>query len=151
MGKQETTRYSIEVQTTIGTGIRDAWALLVDPARLGRLYWDSTVESDFTPGHPIVWKGTWEGRPFEDRGTILQATPPGRLQYSHWSPSMGADTEENRNLLTWELAQEGGRVRVTFRHENIATKELKDHSEPMWKMLLDRMKDLLEKTGQPRR
>jgi uncharacterized protein YndB with AHSA1/START domain len=150
MRKQETTRFSIEVHTTIRAGIREVWSLLVDPARLGRLYWDSTVESDFTPGHSIVWKGTWEGKPFEDRGTILQVKPPSLLQYSHWAPSFGADTEENRNLLTWELAEEGGAARVTFRHGNIATQEMKDHSEPMWKMLLDRMKDQLEKTEQPR-
>jgi hypothetical protein len=150
MGKPETTRYSIEVSTTIGAGIRDAWNLLVDPARASELWWGSTVESDFTPGHPIVWKGTWEGKPFEDRGTIKQVTPPTLLQYSHWAASFGPDVEENRNLLTWKLSEAPGGVRVTFLHENIATREMKDHSEPMWKQLLERMKEMLEKNRQPR-
>jgi uncharacterized protein YndB with AHSA1/START domain len=150
MRKQETTHYSIKVHTTIRTPIRDAWALLVDPVRLGRLFWDSTVESDFVQGHPIVWKGVWEGKPFEDKGTIRQVQAPTLLQCTHWTPSSGPDTEENYSLLTWKLSEENGGVRVTFLHENIATQAMKDHSEPMWKMLLERMKEMLEKTKQPR-
>jgi uncharacterized protein YndB with AHSA1/START domain len=150
MRNQEPTRYSIEVHTTIRTPIRGAWALLVDPVRLGRLFWDSTVESDFIPGHPIVWNGVWEGKPFQDKGTIRQLQAPTLLQYTHWAPSSGPDTEENYALLTWKLAEEQDGVLVTFLHENIATQAMKEHSEPMWKMLLERMREMLEKTEQPR-
>jgi len=142
--------YSIEIHTTIRTPLRDAWAVLVDPVRVGTLFWDCTVESDFVPGRPIVWKGTWEGKPFEDRGTILEVEPPSLLRYSHWTASSGPETEENKSLLTWSLSEQGGAVRVTFQHQNIATKAMKDHSEPMWKMLLDRMKEMLENMKQPR-
>jgi uncharacterized protein YndB with AHSA1/START domain len=147
-------RLSLTVETRIRARLQDAWSLLVDPARLGTLYWGSTVESDFIPGHPIVWKGTWEGKPFEDRGTILQVKAPSLLQYSHWAPSSGPDVPENRNLLTWRLSAEGESVRVTFQHENIATQAMKEHSEPMWNQLLVRMKELLERTdahGEQRR
>ena len=150
MRKHNETRFSIEVSTLVQAGLTETWRMLVDPARASELWWGSTVESDFQPGHPIVWKGTWEGKPFEDRGTILQVREPTLLQYSHWTPSMGPDTEENRNLLTWRLSEEGGGVRVTFQHDNIATREMKDHSEPMWNQLLARMKEILEKTRQPR-
>ncbi len=150
MGKEDTVRYSLEVHTQIHASVQDAWDLLVNPARASELWWGSTVESDFTPGHPIVWKGVWEGKPFEDRGTILTVQPPTLLKYSHWAPSFGEDVEANRNFLTWQLAPEGAGVKVTFRHENIATKEMKDQSEAMWKQLLGRMKDMLEKTRQPR-
>ena len=150
MGKQETTRYSIEVSTLVHGRIQDAWDLLVDPVRARELWWGSTVESDFVPGRPIVWKGLWEGKPFEDRGTIRQVQAPTLLQYSHWTPSSGPDVPENQSLLTWRLSTEGGAVRVTFTQENIATKEMKEHSEPMWNQRLAKVKDLLEKTRQPR-
>jgi uncharacterized protein YndB with AHSA1/START domain len=150
MGKQETGRLSLTAQTHIRAEIQDVWDLLVDPARARELWWGSTVESDFSPGHPIVWKGVWEGKPFEDRGTILQVTPPTLLQCSHWSPSMGPDTEENRNLLTWRLAEEDAGVRVTLQQENIATREMKEHSKPMWTQFLARVKELAEKSAQPR-
>ena len=150
MGKQETTRYSIEVSTVIRVGIQEAWSLLVDPKRASDLWWGSMVESDFVVGHPIVWKGMWEGKPFEDRGKIRNVQAPTLLRYSHWAPSSGPDVPENQSLLTWRLAAEADAVRVTFQHENIATKEMKEHSEPMWNQLLAKMKDMLEKTRQPR-
>jgi len=150
MRKPQEPRYSIEVHTTIQAPIREAWALLVDPARLGQLFWDSTVESDFVAGHRIVWKGTWEGKPFEDKGTIRRVEPPKVLQCTHWTPSSGPDVEENHSLLTWSLSEAGAGTRVTFQHENIPTLQMKEHSEPMWKMLLERMKEMLEKARQPR-
>ncbi len=144
------TRYSIEVHTSIRAPIREAWALLLDPVRLGQLFWGSTVESDFVQGRPIVWKGTWEGKPFQDKGTVRQVKAPTLLQCTHWTPSSGPDVEDNYSVLTWKLAEENGGTRVTFLHENIATLQMKEHSEPMWKMMLERMKGMLEETKQPR-
>jgi hypothetical protein len=46
-------------------------------------------------------------------------------------------TRRKTEIRTWEFAEEGDAIHVTFRHDNIATEELRDHSEPMWKMLLD--------------
>ncbi|HET6450502.1 MAG TPA: SRPBCC domain-containing protein [Spirochaetia bacterium] len=149
MSKEET-RYAIEVSTRIDASIPEVWRLLVDPTLASELWWGSTVESDFVAGRPIVWKGVWEGKPFEDRGVILQVQAPHLLSYSHWTPSMGPDVEEKRNILTWRLSEENGGVRVVFQHENIATREMKEHSEPMWSQLLARMKELAEKSRQPR-
>jgi len=150
MRKPDDPRYSIEVHTSIRAPIRDAWAALTDPVQLGKLFWDSTVESDFVPGHPIVWKGTWDGKPFEDKGIVRKAEAPHLFQCTHWAPSSGPELEENYSLLTWRLDEEGSGTRVTFQHDNIRTLQMKEHSEPMWKMLLERMKDTLEKTKQPR-
>jgi Activator of Hsp90 ATPase homolog 1-like protein len=134
----------LPVDTLVRTGIRNAWDTLTNAQRLGRLFWDCTVESDFTAGSPIVWKGTWDGKPFEDRGRIRQVKPRALLQYSHWAPSSGADAEENHNLLTWRLAEEKSGVRVTLQHENIASAAMKEHSQQMWTRLLARVKELLE-------
>jgi uncharacterized protein YndB with AHSA1/START domain len=146
----ENGRYSLSVDTLIDAGAKEAWETLTDPAKVGKLFWGSTVESDFVPGHPIVWKGTWEGKPFEDRGTIRKVAKGSLLQNTHWTPSSGPDTEENRSLLTWSLTAEGDGVRVTLRHENIPTEAMRDHSMQMWNQLLARMKEMLEKRTIPR-
>ena len=118
-------RYAITVSTFIDASPSEAWDLLVDQNRMGRLFWDSTVESDFVPGHPIIWKGTWQGKPFEDRGSIRKAERPRLLQCTHWTASSGDFVEENLSLLTWELSAEKGGVTVTFRHENIPTPQMR--------------------------
>ena len=142
MSAKTETRYSLAVETVIATEVEKVWHLLVDPVELGKLFWGSTVESDFKAGSPIVWKGMWEGKAFQDDGKITRVEKNSLLQCTHWSPTSG--TPESPNLLTWELTKVKGGVRVVMRHENIASLEMKEHSEPMWKQLLERMKDTLE-------
>jgi uncharacterized protein YndB with AHSA1/START domain len=150
MGMSSTagTRYSLEVETLIVAGAGTVWSLLTDPGRTGELFWGCAVESDFTVGSPITWKGTWDGTPFEDRGTIKRVQPNSLLQYTHWSTATGtADDESAHNLLTFQLTEEKGGVRVVLRHENIASMEMKEHSEPMWNHLLATLKEMAEKVS----
>ena len=65
-------KYSLTVEVTARSTVEEAWDLLGDPGKVGRLFWGSTVESDFKAGSPIVWKGAWEGKVIEDKGTILK-------------------------------------------------------------------------------
>jgi uncharacterized protein YndB with AHSA1/START domain len=139
-----TTTYSITVETLIHAESDAVWAILTDPVRLGELYWGCTVEGSFTVGGSIAWKGTWEGRPFEDGGRVLRLEPKALLQLAHWTVSSASTPETSPNLLTWRLAPAPGGLRVTFTHENISTKEMKEHSEPMWKQLLQRLKEMAE-------
>jgi len=138
-------RYSLSVDELIEAHPAQVWKMLTDPVKMGELFWGSTVESDFTPGHPIVWKGVWQGKSFEDRGSVQRIEENVLLQVTHWTPSSGPETAENHTVLTWRIRAEGTRVCVTLDHENIRTKESRDHNEGMWKQLLGRRKETLEK------
>jgi hypothetical protein len=145
MQETSTTRYAISVDAFIRSSAGEAWDILVDPVKVGALFWDCTVEGDFTVGSPIVWKGMWEGKPFEDRGTIKKREENALLQFTHWTPTSGTpDDEARRHLLTFRLASESGGVRVTLQHENIPTLTMKEHSEAMWHQLLERMRVMIE-------
>jgi uncharacterized protein YndB with AHSA1/START domain len=103
------------------------------------------VESDFKVGSPISWKGTWEGKPFEDRGVIKRVLPNSLIQYTHWSTaSSTAEDAGSHNLLTFRLSKVKEGVRVVLQHENIATLQMKEHSEGMWNQLLATMKKMAE-------
>jgi len=145
MSSQAEARYSLAVETVIAADIKDVWKLLVNPAETSKLFWGSTVESDFKVGSPIAWKGMWEGKPFEDRGMIKRVEKNSLLQYSHWSTASGtAEDDSTHNLLTFRLTKEKGGVRVVLQHENIATLAIKEHSEKMWAQLLETMKAMAE-------
>src|SRR5438105_13906870 len=62
------------------------WVALVDSSALKEYMFGSTVISDWKKGSKIVFKGEWQGKPYEDKGVILQLEPGKRLQYSHFSP-----------------------------------------------------------------
>jgi uncharacterized protein YndB with AHSA1/START domain len=138
-------RYSLAVATVITADIETVWDLLVNPTKTSQLFWGSTVESDFKVGSPIMWKGLWDGKPFEDRGTIKGVQRNALLQYTHWSTATStAEDEASHNLLTFRLSQEKDGVRVVMEHQNIATLQMKEHSEGMWKQLLATMKKMAE-------
>ena len=51
------------------------WKALTDPALIGKYMLGAQVETDWKPGSPIVWKGEYEGKRYEDKGEILDFDP----------------------------------------------------------------------------
>ena len=73
----------------------------MDPEAIRRYMFGTTVVSDWKEGGPIVWKGEWKGKAYEDKGVILRLEPERILQYSHFSPQSGLpDTPENHHTVT---------------------------------------------------
>lgn len=102
--------------------------------------------SDWKEGSPILWKGEWEGKKYEDKGVILKLEPGYLIQYSHFSPLTGQpDLPENYHIVTIELSGKGKQTQVSLSQDNNATKEVREHSEKNWNMMLGGLKTFLEK------
>ena len=72
------------------------WDALVNPVAIKQVMFGTTVVSDWKVGSPIVWMGEWQGKPYQDKGVILQFEPRQTLQYTHYSPFSGLpDQPEN--------------------------------------------------------
>ena len=54
------------------------WQAMTDPRLIAEYMFGSRVETDWQVGSPITWSGEFEGRPFEDHGTVV-AVQPGQL------------------------------------------------------------------------
>ncbi len=103
------------------------------------------VVSDWREGSPIIWKGEWQGKSYEDKGVILQFKPGRTIQYSHFSPLSGLpDKPENYHTVTIELSGEGNQTRVSLAQDNNPTEQARDHSEKNWEMMLTALKKFLE-------
>ena len=81
-----TKRLIAKVSTTINAPSADVWQAAGDARSHQRVHVWHDVTSDWVVGSPIVWKGDWQGRGYEDKGIILQAVPERVLEYSHFSP-----------------------------------------------------------------
>jgi uncharacterized protein YndB with AHSA1/START domain len=113
------------------------WRALTDAAEIKRYYFGSTVQSSWRPGSPISFAGEWQGRPYEDKGTVLRSEPGKLLEYTHFSPLMGKpDVPENYHTITITLTSLGKQTRVTLEQDNNATEEERAHSEKNWEMML---------------
>ena len=138
-------KYTAQATTTINAPVPKVWQALVNPEIIKQYLFNTDVSSDWKEGSPIIYRGEWEGKPFEDKGKILKIEPEKQLVSTHWSPLSGdPDTPENYHTVAYTISGNGDKTEVTITQDNNATEEEKEHSEQNWKMALDGMKKLLE-------
>ncbi len=122
------------------------WKALVDPDAIRQYMFGTQVVSHWYVGSPIVWKGEWQGKSYEDKGTILQLQPERTLQYNHFSPLSGMpDLPENYHRVTVELSPKGNQTEVVLAQDHNASEEERTHSEQNWAMMLAALKKFVEK------
>jgi uncharacterized protein YndB with AHSA1/START domain len=131
--------------TSINAPSDQVWKALVDPKAIKQYMFGTNVVSNWHETSPIVWKGEWQGKPYEDKGVILQLKPGRIIQYSHFSPLSGLpDKPENYHIVTIELSADGNQTHVSLTQDNNATEEERSDSEKNWGMMLAALKKFLE-------
>jgi uncharacterized protein YndB with AHSA1/START domain/predicted enzyme related to lactoylglutathione lyase len=134
-----------EASTTINAPLSEVWDALVNPEKIARYMFGTKVTSDWKEGSPIVWKGEWQGKEYEDRGVIKRLVPGHVIEYSHFSPLSGkSDKPENYHTVSVELSMKGKATRVRLTQDNNANEEELEHSEKNWNAMLEGLKKLVE-------
>lgn len=129
----------------IDAPIANVWDGLVNPDIVKKYMAGATVVSDWKEGSPIVWKGEWKGKPFEDKGRILELDPERRLAYSHYSPLSGQpDKPESYHTVAIDLSKQESGVYVALSQDHNPSDEARQHSEKNWKMMLEGLKKAVE-------
>ena len=138
-------KFIAKATTTIHAPVAKVWQALVNPEIIKQYLFNTEVISDWKVGSPIIYKGEWEGKAFEDKGEILEIEPEKVLKSTHWSPLSGVpDSPENYHTVTYTLSAHDDSTEVTITQDNNATEQEKAHSEKNWEMVLAGMKKLLE-------
>jgi uncharacterized protein YndB with AHSA1/START domain len=132
-------------RATINAPIAEVWDALVNPEVIRQYMFGATVVSEWKKGSPIVWKGVWQGRPYEDKGRILEFKPERIISYTHYSPLSGLpDVPANYHTVTVELLPKGKTTLVTLSQDNNPTAEAHEHSKKNWETMLAGLKKMLE-------
>jgi uncharacterized protein YndB with AHSA1/START domain len=141
VGDELTTTTSV----TIRASVDRVWEALTTPDTIKRWFFGVDTETDWRPGRPIVHRGHYRGKPYEDKGTIERIEPPTLLVHTHWSPVSGLpDRPEHYQRVSWELSDAGGETELTIREVNLPSVEAKRISESSWSAVLANLKSLLE-------
>ncbi len=121
------------------------WRALTEPALVKRVMFGADVDSDWQVGSPITWRGEWQGKRYEDKGTILAIKPERRLKTTHFSPLTGKpDRPENYHIVDYELHPEGDKTRVVISQSNNPTRDAADHSAQNWREMLKNLRDVAQ-------
>lgn len=138
------TGYLATAETDIAATPAQVWEVLTDPKQLKQLWFGAEVETDWQVGSPITWSGEWEGKPYQDKGEILEIESGRLLRLTHFSPLTGQpDVPENYHTLSYELTGDDA-THLKLTQDNNASEEEAKHSQDMWEMLVAKVKEAAE-------
>lgn len=141
-----TGKYVATSTITIEASARRVWSVLTDPDGIKEFMFGTDVVTDWTVGGPIVWRGVWDGKEYEDKGSVLEFEPGRRLVVTHFSPLSGQnDAPENYHTLRWTLEDRFGATVLTLSQDNNASAEEAQHSKGMWDNLVAGVKAIAER------
>jgi uncharacterized protein YndB with AHSA1/START domain len=103
------------------------------------------VESGWTEGSKITWKGDMQGKRYKDKGVILEMIPWRSLRYSRISCLTGKpDTLEGHHTVSFRLCGGGNRTHVALSQNNNADQRACKIAEENWVAMLEALKQFVE-------
>lgn len=137
--------YSSSATILVRATPETVWEALTRPELVKKYFFDTLLSTDWNVGSPITFRGEWEGKTYEDKGTILAFDPPRGLSFNYWSSFSGTeDKPELRQIIRYELTKVDEGVRLTIHQSNTDTQERADHSAQNWQVVLNGLKTLVE-------
>jgi uncharacterized protein YndB with AHSA1/START domain len=134
-----------EVSIEINVPKSRVWNALTDPEEIKKYLFGTNTITDWKKGSPIKFIGEWEGKAYEDKGTIFENEKEKILKYSYWSAFSGReDIPENHQTVTYILTEGNGKTFFKLSQDNCFSEEAKKHSEENWRSILNKLKQLLE-------
>lgn len=138
----------VEVNTTIAAPPAQVWEAMT--RKRSALFPGTEVDTDWTVGHPITFRGEWKGKPFRDRGEIQSFKEARELSFTHWSEMSGTpDRPENYHIVRCVLEPKGDQTQVTLsqinqgRNSDIDEKTRAEFTKN-WTMMLNGLKEAVQ-------
>ena len=139
------TNLTATIQITVHASSSRVWAAMTEPHLVKKYMMGADVKTDWKVGSPLIYTGEYQGKAYEEKGTILQIQPGKLLQATHFSASSGKeDKPENYSVVTWKLHGEDGATVVTVSQDNIATEKGVEGSKANRKTVLEGLKKTAE-------
>jgi uncharacterized protein YndB with AHSA1/START domain len=141
-----TNTLTLNTSISINAPKSKVWMALIDPEQVKKYFFGTVLKSDWKVGSAITFSGEWEGKPYLDKGIILQIEKEKILKYNYWSSFSGTeDKPENYAVIIYSLEEKAGQTTIFISQDSIKSKEALDHSEQNWQMIMKSLKELLEK------
>jgi len=137
---------STKSSITINAPAAKVWQALTTPKLIKQWFFGVDTLTDWKVNSPIIHKGVWQGKPYEDKGIIVKFDPPTLLAHTHWSAFSGLpDRAENYQTVTWELSEHDDHTDLVVAEVNLPSEQARTVSEQSWKTVLNALKEVVEK------
>jgi uncharacterized protein YndB with AHSA1/START domain len=137
--------YSNNASVVINASRERVWDALTRPELVKQYFFGTNLVTDWTVGSELFFRGEWNGKPYEDKGTVLSFEPMDSLSFNYWSAFSGLeDRSEIRQIVRYRLEDTSNGVLVTVDQSNVDTQEHADHGAKNWQGVLEGLKKLVE-------
>jgi uncharacterized protein YndB with AHSA1/START domain len=122
------------------------WEALTTPEIIKQYFFGTNAISDWKEGSPLIYKGEWQGKTYEDKGVILKSVPEKLFTYTYWSSMAGTeDKPENYSEYSYELEEKGGQTELTLvQDDKFKSDESRSKAWEHWDIVLDGLKKVVE-------
>jgi uncharacterized protein YndB with AHSA1/START domain len=121
------------------------WEVLTDPDEIKKFMFGAKVDTDWEEGSTITWSGEHEGKPYQDKGEILEVVENERLRMTHFSPLSGEDdVPENYHTLDYRLTADGDGTKLVLEQDGNDSEEQAEQFSQNWQAMLDQVKERAE-------
>ena len=132
-------------QTEVAADAQRVWEALTDPEQVAQYMMGSRVETDWQVGSPITWSGEMDGKPYQDKGEVLEVDPGRRLAVTHYSPLMGQDDEpENYHTVVYDLAPSGDGTVLSLAQDGCSSEDEAQQFSQSWQGMLEGLRKVAE-------
>jgi len=129
------------VDTDIDATQEQVWQALINPDMISKYMFGTQVISNWEKGADITWKGSYNGKDYEEHGEVLEIEPKQKIRYTHQS---GSGNESMSHQVLIEIGPNGKNTHVHLEQDNNSTEQALQESQKNWELMLNGMKDLLE-------
>lgn len=136
----------LNLTKTIQSNSERVWEILTKPQYIKEYLYGTEAISEWKEGSSLLFKGVWEGTPYEEKGIILSFQQPHTFKYTYFSAFFGLpDLPENYSIIENKLTEADGIVTIHLNQTGFTAEDKLKHSEESWNQCLDIIKSIAEK------
>jgi uncharacterized protein YndB with AHSA1/START domain len=133
------------LEISINASISKTWDSLTNPDLIKQYFFGTNLITTWEIGSPIIFSGEWEGKPYEDKGVILDYQFEKLLKYNYWSNFSGTeDIPENYADISYQLSENKGVTILEITQTGFKDLEAVEHSRANWIAIMNGMKEKIE-------
>lgn len=135
-----------KASVTVNASPERVWEALTNPKDIKQYLFGTDARSDWKEGSAVTYTGEWEGKKYEDKGTVIKSIPNQLLHTTYYSSMSGKeDKPENYSDVIYRIDTAGGKTVLTITQNNNADEKSRDHSQENWGTVLQGLKKVVEK------
>lgn len=133
-----------ETSLEISAPATEVWRALTDPVILKKYFFGSDLETSWEKGSPIIWRGEWDGKPYVEKGEVLDIDEGSLLSMSYLSSGM-EDIPENYSFITFEVEQtDADFTKLLLTQTGFISEEACNSSKENWEVVLEGLRKVVE-------